>query len=323
MIQATCIQKHRDDNGRIVTYELQDSQGNTTYMDPARLKYMIWYGEIQVNNLKLTMDNRLIDKKPEESATDRIIKRDISLELDNLRGHIIANALKASKIEAGVSISNIIDSNGTQKRYPTVRLYFDDTAQGKVLLGTVHNGIRDVFGCEWSRYVPHNTKYLDFILQTDLITNTETKKSLVDCTITIKPKTVTDTNIELSPELESINKHLNQVLDNMENMVTHNMEIPTGREMKEVLEELAAIYYKSIAKLIYELVNADGVDKLVEDELTEANPEQFKTNHITELREHSIRGNAPTNMDTVTYRRQSQNNKQNGLIGLFNRFSRK
>ena len=61
MITAKCILKIRDDNNIIKKYKLQDTNGNVREVEPAELKRAIRDGKIQITNLKLTSDNRLID----------------------------------------------------------------------------------------------------------------------------------------------------------------------------------------------------------------------------------------------------------------------
>lgn len=63
MIQAKCIQKFRNKSNQIIGYKLQDSQGKTKDLTPQQLKDAIHTKQIQVLNLTLTSDNRLVDTK--------------------------------------------------------------------------------------------------------------------------------------------------------------------------------------------------------------------------------------------------------------------
>lgn len=63
MIQLKCSSKIRDNKGNIVEYFLIDYKGSTRRLKPDELKFAISIGYINVINLKLTSDNRLIDKK--------------------------------------------------------------------------------------------------------------------------------------------------------------------------------------------------------------------------------------------------------------------
>lgn len=72
MIKCTCLSKIRDNNGKIVTYCLQDGQGNIQNMDSDILKNGIRAKQIDVVNLTLTSDNRLVDKNIIKMSDDRI-----------------------------------------------------------------------------------------------------------------------------------------------------------------------------------------------------------------------------------------------------------
>lgn len=66
MIQCKCIQKFRDNNGRIYGYRLQDINGQIQDVTPNDLKNVIAHKQLEVVNLNLTSDGRLIDKKVEK-----------------------------------------------------------------------------------------------------------------------------------------------------------------------------------------------------------------------------------------------------------------
>lgn len=61
MIQATCIKKFRDKQGKIYGYRLKDCNGNVKDMESYDLKTAIERHEILVTNLTMTSDYRLID----------------------------------------------------------------------------------------------------------------------------------------------------------------------------------------------------------------------------------------------------------------------
>lgn len=65
MIKVKCIQKFRDKQGKIYGYRLQYLSGQTQDVKPENLKQAIKNNQIQVTNLKLTSNNRLIDAKDE------------------------------------------------------------------------------------------------------------------------------------------------------------------------------------------------------------------------------------------------------------------
>ena len=60
---CTCIHIHRDINGKILGYTVRDLSGNTRNVTPTELKSVIKSGSLEVNNLTLTKDGRLVSKK--------------------------------------------------------------------------------------------------------------------------------------------------------------------------------------------------------------------------------------------------------------------
>lgn len=64
MMKATCIEKQRYKGGKIVKYIIKDlKSGQYFEFTPAELKSVISSGNMECDNLKLTKDNRLMDKK--------------------------------------------------------------------------------------------------------------------------------------------------------------------------------------------------------------------------------------------------------------------
>ena len=73
MIQAKCIQKFRNKQNQIVGYRLQDLQGNLKDVTPQQLKQAIQNNQINITNLTLTSDNRLINttKQPKQTSQNQ------------------------------------------------------------------------------------------------------------------------------------------------------------------------------------------------------------------------------------------------------------
>ena len=65
MVQAKCIEKIRDKNNNIIGYKIVDKNKNAVAVKSDRLKEVIRSGQLEVINLALTSDNRIIDKKPD------------------------------------------------------------------------------------------------------------------------------------------------------------------------------------------------------------------------------------------------------------------
>ena len=65
MVQAKCTEKIRDKNNHIIGYRLIDKNKNAIVVKSNRLKEVIRSGQLDIINLTLTSDNRLVDKKPD------------------------------------------------------------------------------------------------------------------------------------------------------------------------------------------------------------------------------------------------------------------
>lgn len=103
MVTATCVEKIRDYNGKITHYLLMDNNGVKKSIDANTLKCSINAGEISVDNLTLTSDNRLVsktclDRLSDAEETDRI------RELTDMRGqaaqrlHSMLNGVSSEQI---------------------------------------------------------------------------------------------------------------------------------------------------------------------------------------------------------------------------------
>jgi hypothetical protein len=76
-IKVTCLYKYRDNSGKIVGYKLQDIHGKIQDIEASSLKNMIASNQIEVNNLTLTSDGRLMTTTPKiQSLTDYKPKKD-------------------------------------------------------------------------------------------------------------------------------------------------------------------------------------------------------------------------------------------------------
>lgn len=67
MVQVKCIEKLRDKNNHIIGYKLIDKNNNEVLVKAEKLKEIIRSKQLEVINLTLTSDNRLIDKKQDTS----------------------------------------------------------------------------------------------------------------------------------------------------------------------------------------------------------------------------------------------------------------
>lgn len=99
MIYCCCTEKIRDKNGKITEYVLQDTLGGVMRVDGKTLKNYLINNQLEINNLKLSLDGRIIDKKLELSLAEMREQ-----ELNNIK-------------------SNIKDTERTKKQEELIKLY--------------------------------------------------------------------------------------------------------------------------------------------------------------------------------------------------------
>jgi len=74
MQKVKCVSKIRDEKGKITGYIIQSSTGGTKDVSKDKLKEAIRNGKVDIVNMTLTSDNRLVDKKVKViSDTDSIV----------------------------------------------------------------------------------------------------------------------------------------------------------------------------------------------------------------------------------------------------------
>lgn len=96
MMKTTCIEKQRYKNGKIIKYIIKDlKSGQYFEFTPAELKSVISSGNMKCDNLTLTKDNRLMDKKKtsqckaKDAMWDTLSKVGITdMSLANLRKYL-------------------------------------------------------------------------------------------------------------------------------------------------------------------------------------------------------------------------------------------
>ena len=67
MLVAKCIEKIRDKNGKIIKYRLQDKTGSQTELEAKLVKKFILESQMDIVNLQVTSDGRLVDKSEDNS----------------------------------------------------------------------------------------------------------------------------------------------------------------------------------------------------------------------------------------------------------------
>ena len=70
MDQFRCVEKLREANGKIYGYTLVDNDGKQKKVRAEVLKMNIRDGKVNVSNLKLTSDKRLVDVAKNENERD-------------------------------------------------------------------------------------------------------------------------------------------------------------------------------------------------------------------------------------------------------------
>lgn len=105
MITCRCVTKHRDNNGKIIGYKLQDLQGVIRDVKPDQLKRAIKLNKIIVENLQLTKDDRLVDTKSQSLSDVFTVNRAITSNKSKSM-HIENEALV--KYEFNAHFSNMI-----------------------------------------------------------------------------------------------------------------------------------------------------------------------------------------------------------------------
>lgn len=97
MIKAVCVEKYKDKNGNIIGYKLQDNNGRQLRFDAGQVKQAIFLNQLEVINLKLTSDGRLI-------STNILENNDIIKICNYLSRLMITEVIKNTKLV-------LIDSN--------------------------------------------------------------------------------------------------------------------------------------------------------------------------------------------------------------------
>ena len=115
MIQAKCIQKLRDNKGKIYGYRLIDINGKTQDVEPENLKKAIRNKQIHIVNLTLTSDNRLVDTTEKQLQSKVLGKAPTKPETKNSNNqyHDVAKALvllDKELLDMGDSYSEVVEN---------------------------------------------------------------------------------------------------------------------------------------------------------------------------------------------------------------------
>ncbi|MBO5390179.1 MAG: hypothetical protein J6A59_18955 [Lachnospiraceae bacterium] len=131
MVQAKCVQKFRDRHGIIYGYTIEDIYGNRKDVTPDDLKNAILNKQIDIVNLKLTSDNRLINKNTDSQLnnimTNKVEKRESYIEYITKQATDIMNLINKSietELEFFCDHDKDVVCCGTY--YTTLSIYFRD-----------------------------------------------------------------------------------------------------------------------------------------------------------------------------------------------------
>ena len=119
MIQAKCIEKIRNKNNVIEKYTLQDKTGETITVTSKQLKEAIRSGKIEIVNLQLTANGRLMDKNIEDTIKSYSI---MNKESENSKNQYnkalmlgVAPVLDVSGCVVGINGKRAVFSDETSK----------------------------------------------------------------------------------------------------------------------------------------------------------------------------------------------------------------
>lgn len=108
MMKTTCIEKQRYKGGKIVKYLIKDlKSGQYFEFTPAELKSVISSGNMECDNLMLTKDNRLMDKKKPQCKAEDAMWDTLSESSIGITGMSRANLRKYLQNRLGLPIKHL------------------------------------------------------------------------------------------------------------------------------------------------------------------------------------------------------------------------
>jgi hypothetical protein len=111
-IQTKCIQKFRDKQNKIYGYRLIDLNGHTQDVTPENLKRAISQGKVNVVNLTLTSNGRLIDTQEKQLQSKNLGKAPKKVETNSININALAKAfikISVLLLDMGDSYSEVVD----------------------------------------------------------------------------------------------------------------------------------------------------------------------------------------------------------------------
>lgn len=177
MIVATCQNKNRDLKGKIISYILVDRQCNKVVLDSKNLRLNMQEGNILVDNLKLSKDGHVIDKKI-ASDIAVISLKEVMLEVynkllnrlktdSNMQVYSYNNRIELKHFKTGITYVDIVFNKS--KRVYAVRV------QGVWSKNNVNKSAIDAFERSNDYTFTVNMTGRGFETKTDTIVNTAIK----------------------------------------------------------------------------------------------------------------------------------------------------
>jgi len=136
-----CVERYRDNKGRITHYRLEDTDGNKSWHEAGGVKCLIKNNKIEVENLTLTSNDRLVYKECKEKRFEN--------KYEPLCDEIATNVLK--KMGYGKYIDNMMVAYDDTSIYEVDKRYgFSDKIliteeQTVVYLSLMMSDIEDIF----------------------------------------------------------------------------------------------------------------------------------------------------------------------------------
>lgn len=118
MIKCKCLKKYYDKNGIIIGYLIMDSNGRTVEVKKDVLKSWIQTGKVEVVNLTLSQDGRLVDAaKPKEKVESKKyiwgIEDNYINEAERKKNEYRQKKEKLERILINILCAILLDENGT------------------------------------------------------------------------------------------------------------------------------------------------------------------------------------------------------------------
>lgn len=136
MIKAKYLEKYKDNNGKIIAYLLEDTDGNRIKLNADYVKHQILKGTLDVINLTLTSDNRLIDKKVVNTAINDRTTKDKEMILKIMQKAKLLNKLKEIQAYSGDKVYLVSQSD---------TMHFVYIPDNVTILNDKDNNSRDTF----------------------------------------------------------------------------------------------------------------------------------------------------------------------------------